>query len=70
MNKLQIKKDINSHISKIIYEIISLLYFVLYFVCENKIQTVTTLKDYEDQVQFHGSSFFIMNTKIQLRIHC
>ena len=32
-------------------------------------QIVTTLKNYEYEVKFCGCSFFIMNMKIQLRIH-
>ena len=41
-----IKKNINSHMSKIIYKELK-LYFVLYFFCEYTLQIFTTLNDYE-----------------------
>ena len=61
---MQIKKK-NSHMSKVIYKS-----FNLHFVCENTIQRVTTVKDYEYKVQFYSCGFFIMNAKMQVKIHC
>ena len=55
--------------SKIIYKILN-IYFFLYFVCENTIQIITTLKGYEYKVQSYSFGFFIMNTNIQVRNYC
>ena len=48
------------------YTTVIQLYFVLSFVCENMIQIITTLQDYE-YVQFYGYSFFTMHMKTQAR---
>ena len=52
--------------SKMVCETFNLC-FVLYFVCENMIQIVRTLKDCEYKAQFYSCGFSIMNTK--MRIH-
>ena len=57
--KSKLKNYINSQTRKIIYKT-----FHLYFVCENMIQIVITLKDFETKGQLYGCNLFIMNTII------
>ena len=39
------------------------------FVCENMIQSISTLKDYEYKVQFNGCDFYIMNIQKKCIYH-